>query len=92
MAEEQENKRFDYNRLRNWAKRDLVYIIACVFCLGAAMYTLYYETDYNKQCNEHWVAEFSRLQCPGFEQPNQFTNSYNPVFYGAITSMRGNNT
>ena len=37
-------------------KRDLLYIIVIVFCLGACLYTLYNVGSHVDSCNDQWIA------------------------------------
>ena len=55
-------KRNITNILMEVIKRDLLYIIVIIFCLGAMMYTTEHTGAYVDECNEQWEQQV-REQC-----------------------------
>ena len=41
--------------IQEWIKRDLLYIIVIILCLGACIYVLTQVDTIDDKCNQHWI-------------------------------------
>lgn len=51
------------NRFLAFVKRDLLYIVVCVFALLACAYTYNHVDTYVAECNQHWENQLSNCSC-----------------------------
>jgi len=60
--------------LKEWFKRDFVYIIVCLAVILVCLLTLLDVGNYQEKCNTHWINEWNESGC-GVD-PDPFNTSY----------------
>jgi hypothetical protein len=66
------------NKLREWLKRDFVYIVLVLFALLACLLTLANVGEYQQQCNEHWQTQIEKNNM--FGEYKEFNQSFDFKF------------
>lgn len=53
----------DAQRLKDFIKRDFIYIILLLFALFACLYTMYQVTEVQVECNNRWLEQLNQSEC-----------------------------
>jgi len=73
--EKEREKEMDFDKLKSFIKRDMVYIIVCLMAIIACLYTIESVHEYQDHCNIHWTEQISKCNC-GYNELLNWSDNY----------------